>query len=400
MINDAMHPADMQLEEIYKCLKYFTEQIIKTDDDYCNGRNIYIKRLSYCTINFILIKIKEAVYTGNAMIIENSIVANESSINITDLRTLMEKLEMSDTNQELPEFVIDVEEIKSRKFDNAMMQFKLLPAMHKAHPLLILHMLYYLRSVKNEQELLDNNQIDLESLTLDEIRAIIDKNITSAFLLISDELFAEEVRTMIRLKMAFDQEIRARQIIISIAEQDMFVGGWIYRKPLIPYTAYKLLTDDSFNPCFLSDDICDDSNLISDMDMTRDDFAYLIPLAKEGNHEAQHELGIKYLTLSHSTYHQTKARYWLKMAAEGGLVKSQVVYANILAYDDNLVTEAFEWYLKAGNGGNAEAQYKLGKAYKVGIGVEQNEEEAKKWFELAANQGHMLAIYNISDAKL
>ena len=58
-----------------------------------------------------------------------------------------------------------------------------------------------------------------------------------------------------------------------------------------------------------------------------------------------------------------------------------------------------QWYLKAGNSGNAEAQYKLGKAYKEGIGVEQNDEEARKWFNLAASQDHMLAKYNVSDVK-
>lgn len=391
MINDAMHPSNIRLDQMYQCLKYFAHRYY--------GRDVSTKRLAYCAINFILIKIKEALHMGNAFITEDYILAGESSIYIADLRNLMTELEMYNKHQEYPEFLIDIDEMKSLDFDNAMMQFKLLPAIHKAHPLLILNMLYYLRFVKDEQELLNNNRIDIEALTLDEIRKITDKNTTQKFLLASSELLSEEVRSMIRAKRALDKETRPRQIILSIAEQDMFIGGWTNRAPLIPYTTYKLLTDDSFIPRYLGDNTCDDPNLISYMDMARADFANLIPLAKEGNHEAQHELGIKYYSLSRSAYHQMKARFWLKMAAEGGLAKSQIVYGDILANEDNLFTEACEWYLKAGNSGNAEAQYKLGKAYKEGIGVEQNDEEARKWFSLAANQDHMLAKYNVSDIK-
>src|SRR5437762_1657597 len=45
----------------------------------------------------------------------------------------------------------------------------------------------------------------------------------------------------------------------------------------------------------------------------------------------------------------------------------------------------------AAEGGNAEAQYNLGNAYYVGIGVQKNNTEAVKWFSSAANQGNAKA---------
>jgi len=49
-------------------------------------------------------------------------------------------------------------------------------------------------------------------------------------------------------------------------------------------------------------------------------------------------------------------------------------------------------YLGAAEKGDAVAQYKLGKCYYNGyLGVKRNTKEAKKWFEMAANQGHWLS---------
>ena len=42
--------------------------------------------------------------------------------------------------------------------------------------------------------------------------------------------------------------------------------------------------------------------------------------------------------------------------------------------------EAAKWFLKSAEQGNAMAQYRLGDCYYTGVGVEQDEEEAVKWF--------------------
>ena len=49
--------------------------------------------------------------------------------------------------------------------------------------------------------------------------------------------------------------------------------------------------------------------------------------------------------------------------------------------------------------GVADAQYNLGYCYESGKGVEQNTEEAKKWYTKAAEQGDEQAIENLEKMK-
>ncbi len=61
--------------------------------------------------------------------------------------------------------------------------------------------------------------------------------------------------------------------------------------------------------------------------------------------------------------------------------------------------ESFEYLLKAAQQGNANAQCSLGNMYENGQGVPQSYEEAIKWYQLAANQGHADALRKISEVK-
>ena len=53
---------------------------------------------------------------------------------------------------------------------------------------------------------------------------------------------------------------------------------------------------------------------------------------------------------------------------------------------------AVQYYTRAAELGNAEAQYKLGCCYETGIGVEQNLKEAEFWFRQSADQGMAQAL--------
>ena len=54
---------------------------------------------------------------------------------------------------------------------------------------------------------------------------------------------------------------------------------------------------------------------------------------------------------------------------------------------------AVKWYRKAAEQGDATAQYELGRRYATGKGVETNKAEAAKWTRKAAEQGHVDAQY-------
>ena len=57
--------------------------------------------------------------------------------------------------------------------------------------------------------------------------------------------------------------------------------------------------------------------------------------------------------------------------------------------------EAVRWFRKAAEQGRVLAQYNLGVAYQLGIGVPQDDVEAIAWYRLAAEQGHANAQFNL-----
>jgi uncharacterized protein len=85
-------------------------------------------------------------------------------------------------------------------------------------------------------------------------------------------------------------------------------------------------------------------------------------------------------------------------AAEGGNVDAQVnvgaMYANGEGVEQNF-DEALKWYRLAAEQGNATAQNRLGAMYDDGVGVAQDFEEAAKWYRRSAEQGNVGAQINL-----
>ncbi len=87
-----------------------------------------------------------------------------------------------------------------------------------------------------------------------------------------------------------------------------------------------------------------------------------------------------------------------RRAADGGHAEAQARFGHIL-YRGSANNRALEYFRKSAEQGNAEGQYGVGFMYQGGEGgVEQNFVEARKWFVLAAQQGHKLAINTLADA--
>ena len=63
-----------------------------------------------------------------------------------------------------------------------------------------------------------------------------------------------------------------------------------------------------------------------------------------------------------------------------------IFYKNGYGTDKNY-NEAIKWFELAAKQGHREAQYELAVCYKNGYGTDKNYNEAIKWFELAAKQG-------------
>ncbi len=57
--------------------------------------------------------------------------------------------------------------------------------------------------------------------------------------------------------------------------------------------------------------------------------------------------------------------------------------------------KAMQWYQKAANQGDADAQFNLGVMYYEGEGAPQDYAKALQWYQKAANQGDAQAQYNL-----
>lgn len=77
----------------------------------------------------------------------------------------------------------------------------------------------------------------------------------------------------------------------------------------------------------------------------------------------------------------------LQPLAKAGQVHAMTWLGRVYAEGLDDPAQAFPWFLKAAQKGDAEAQTQLARLYDDGQGVEQDEEQALEWYEKAARQG-------------
>ncbi|HEY0065507.1 MAG TPA: tetratricopeptide repeat protein [Telluria sp.] len=118
----------------------------------------------------------------------------------------------------------------------------------------------------------------------------------------------------------------------------------------------------------------------------------ITPLAKAGNPEAQHLLGLMYYMGRGVTRDYAQALVWHRKAAEQGKADAQYVIGamyytgNSVAIDHKL---AVHWFRRAAEKGHAEAQHALGLMYRYhAAGLPQDKVLAYMLWNLAAASGH------------
>ena len=152
--------------------------------------------------------------------------------------------------------------------------------------------------------------------------------------------------------------------------------------------------------------------------------------AEQGDAEASFKLGLMYVAGEDVPQDHAEAVRWLQLAAEQGHAEAQfylgIMYADaevvrryegdddLLVLDDEVqfaiwlrsaigegVTqddaEAVRWLQLAAEQGHAWAQFSLGNRYANGEGVPQDDTEAERWSRLAANQGNSMAQFLLLD---
>lgn len=121
--------------------------------------------------------------------------------------------------------------------------------------------------------------------------------------------------------------------------------------------------------------------------------------AQQGNVDGQFGLGSMYKWGFGVPKDDHEGVAWYRKAAEQGHAKAQsslgwaYQQGHGVTKDDK---EAFAWYRKAAEQGDAGAQNNLGWMYREGVGgVSRNDKEAVAWYQKAAQQGYALAQSNL-----
>ena len=123
-----------------------------------------------------------------------------------------------------------------------------------------------------------------------------------------------------------------------------------------------------------------------------DNIGKVIAMAEAGDDEAQIALAQRYRFGVDVPKDSAKAVEWFQKAAEQGNVQAQFSVGYMYAAGENgferNLTKAAEWYRKAAEGGHANAQANLGNMYMVGA---KDLPMALYWFQQAVDQGNAIA---------
>ena len=143
----------------------------------------------------------------------------------------------------------------------------------------------------------------------------------------------------------------------------------------------------------------DITNIFTEKKMSQMTGKEIVALAEKGDADAQFMLGLlNQLGEKGFPVDSLKAFEWYSKAAEQGNKDAQLTLGECYKYgigtnkDDK---KSFEFYMKAAEQGLAEAQGRVSQCYRNGIGVEPNIYKAFEWDSKAAEQGVDLSQFNM-----
>ncbi|MDM8214852.1 tetratricopeptide repeat protein [Desulfovibrio piger] len=138
--------------------------------------------------------------------------------------------------------------------------------------------------------------------------------------------------------------------------------------------------------------------------------------AEQGDASAQYKLGVLYIQGVGMMQNSARACYWYRKAAEQGQTEAQYMLGLMFSKGEGVpqdFVQARQWWEKAAakeaetgdtnvilsaNGSfyfnlyvNGMAEYSLGELYSKGLGVSQDDDKARQWWEKAAAKGFITA---------
>ena len=126
------------------------------------------------------------------------------------------------------------------------------------------------------------------------------------------------------------------------------------------------------------------------LDSAEQRFTTLSSRAKNGDADAELQLGKLYANGEGVIVNDREAARWFAKAAHNGNSEAQYRYAVALLEGRGVVQDyqaALKWIEPPARRGNPDAQFRLGQMYRFGTGTPADKVKAYTWFNLAAAQG-------------
>lgn len=118
-------------------------------------------------------------------------------------------------------------------------------------------------------------------------------------------------------------------------------------------------------------------------------YDYLLKSCDMGNPKAAYQLGMIYTDPFQTSRKLSKISKITSFGNASTIIPDMPVKRDL--------EKAYEYYKQSAEGGFALGQYSLGQCYEKGKGVKKNKDEAKKWYTLAAEQGHLQAKEKVGE---
>jgi S1-C subfamily serine protease len=159
-------------------------------------------------------------------------------------------------------------------------------------------------------------------------------------------------------------------------------------------TAFSLLVLSAYAPPAISassDDVFVHGWAAFDAGRYEHAHAIWLPLAQQGDSNAQINLGFMYDYGYGIDRDARRAAHWYRLSAEGGLAAAQfnlgLMYAAGRGVEQSPVKASY-WFQQAAEQGQADAQYALARHLRDVMSLSQQSEAVQRWLRRAAAQGH------------
>lgn len=199
---------------------------------------------------FLVAEVKKAIPEGRIKLEDTLLVGTDDVIAYEELKNLLEEIDNAEDCAEWDryrKFALSISEFESGDYSHFGLQARLMDKIDEDNALLIMHMVSYFEDIITGDIEEVKNYVNTSDFTLDELIEEHYRINSSSFCFVFLDLASPAEKSGIDAAMKKIKEKRSeKDVIIGIAERDIWLSNWFDSMPFLPYTTYHILTDDEY----------------------------------------------------------------------------------------------------------------------------------------------------------